>query len=533
MNHASLPFVFAAEGRAVFIDARQLESGATVECDICIVGGGAAGIALARELPGERRNVVLLESGGFEFDGDTQKLAAGKVAGRPTTALDADRLRFLGGTTNHWQGACRPFDPIDFEARAEMPGSGWPVSRDELEPYYRRAHAICELGPYTYEPAAWIGRGPPPFDFGTGARMRTILFQNSPPTRFGTAYRDELARAVQLFVYLNANVVDIATTEDAREVTGLRVACLKGPTFRVRARHYILAAGGIENARLLLNARSVEKNGLGNENDLVGRFFMDHPGIFKTAKILFTEPYENFAFYDHRSAKGIKIYAGFAATEEVLRREHLPNFHFLIDRDEPTSVVSLRSVYRSVKTGRTPDRLGFHLGRIIGDLDGIARVIYRRALGRDPPLYSTFYMSECLPDPASRVTLTSETDALGLHRVQLDWRLPADFEATMRRAHEIFGEELGRAGLGRLRLNTAATTHDPMTEIENMHHHMGTTRMHADPKHGVVDANCRIHGKANLFIAGSSIFPTYSHDGPTLTLLALALRLADHLKSLG
>ncbi len=361
------------------------------------------------------------------------------------------------------------------------------------------------------------------------------MFQNSPPTRFGTVYRDDLARPETVAVYLNANLVDIETNANASLVKRLRIACLAGPQFWAEAPVFVLAAGGIENARLLLNADKVERAGLGNGNDLVGRFFMDHPNIAKTANIVFSARYPNFAFYDYHRVRGIKIYGFLTLTAETLRREGLPNFYLGLDKgqlaDESASVASLRSIYKSLRGGHWPDHLGFHLRRVVGDLDGLATTLYERALHREPPLFSTFYSCECPPDPASRVSLVAERDALGLRRAELDWRLPGDFAATMQRAHRLIGEELGRLGLGRLRINTAETTQDPMSAIENGHHHMGTTRMHRDPKQGVVDADCRVHGKANLFIAGSSVFPTYSHDDPTMTIVALALRLADHLKA--
>lgn len=522
----------------MFLDARKVEAGSVVRGDVCIVGAGAAGITLARELTSPRNRIILLESGGFEFEAATQDLYAGRSVGlsREMPPLDSDRLRFLGGTTNHWDGSCRPFDSLDFERRDAIPHSGWPFDRAALDPFYRRAQVICQLGPYDYDPVHWAVGMAAPFDFGAGARLRTGMFQNSPPTRFGTAYRDDLARPETLSVYLHANVVDIEVSENARAVRRLRVACLDGPRFSVEAKTYILAAGGVEIPRLLLNADAVETAGLGNANGLVGRFFMDHPNISKTANILFTRDYPNFGFYDYHVVRGIKIYGYLTLTPETLRRERLPNFYLSLNKghlaDESTSVASLRSLYKSVRQGEWPDDLGFHLRRILGDLGGLAETLYEHAVHGEPPLYSTFYSCECPPDPESRVTLIADRDALGMRRVQLDWRLPADFEATMKRAHRLVGEELGRLGLGRLRINSAETTQDPMTAIENGHHHMGTTRMHPDPKQGVVDADCRVHGKSNLYIAGSSLFPTYSDDDPTMTLVALAVRLADHLKQL-
>jgi choline dehydrogenase-like flavoprotein len=318
-------------------------------------------------------------------------------------------------------------------------------------------------------------------------------------------------------------------------VTGLRVASLGAAQFRVTARRYVLAAGGIENPRILLNADRAEKDGLGNANGLVGRYFMDHLGASKTANIVFSDKYPNFGFYDYHVVNGTKVYGCFHATAETQRWEALPNFHITLQpghlADVSTSVASLRTLYKSIRAGKWPNDLGYHLGRIIGDLDGLAASLYHEVRNDQPPLFTTSYTAECPPDPESRVKLIDARDAFGLRRVALDWRIPADFAATMQRAHRLLGEELGRVGLGRLRINTAETTGDPMELANNGHHHMGTTRMHDDPKHGVVDADCRVHGKANLYIAGSSVFPTYSRDNPTYTLVALAIRLADHLKS--
>jgi choline dehydrogenase-like flavoprotein len=361
------------------------------------------------------------------------------------------------------------------------------------------------------------------------------VFQNSPPTRFGSVYRDDLARPESLQALLHANLVGIETSGDAGAVTGLRVAALGRPQFRVEAAQVILATGGIENARLLLNADAVERGGLGNGNDLVGRFFMDHPYLWKTANIVFAEDYPTLAFYDYRIRDGIKVDGFIGLTAEAQRREGLPNLMFSLDRgqlaDESTGVAALRSMYRSARNGHWPDHLGHQLGRVIGDLDGLAGTLYRRATHREPILYSVSFACECPPDPASRVSLIAERDALGQRRVQLDWRLPGEFREILMRALQILGEEIGRAGIGRLRLNATEEVDDVMASLENGHHHMGTTRMHDDPKQGVVDRNCRVHGKSNLYIAGSSIFPTYSYDDPTMTIVALALRLADHLKA--
>lgn len=513
---------------AMFVDATKLPQGETIQADICIVGAGAAGITLARDMANGHRRIALFESGGLEYSDETQKLYAGESVGQDFPPLEADRLRYFGGTTNHWSGGCRPFDALDLE--------GWPFGREALDPYYRAAQKILQLGPFAYDPKEWEDGNDQPLSFGAQSRILTGIFQYSPPTRFGTVYRRDLERAEAVTVYLSANLVDIDTDEHAREVTGLQLACLKGPRFRATAKYYVLAAGGIENARLLLTSNRVQKAGLGNGNDLVGRYFMDHADVFNAATVLFNDAYPALAFYNPHTVRGQNVQGFLFASADAARREGLPPFCIGIQAgsmpDKELAKKSLLAVYHSIAEGHVPEHLGFHLVQMARGVEWAADDIYNRLRRNRPRVFSTIYSCGAPPDRDSRVTLSDATDALGVRRVRLDWRLPSDFEQSMQRAHEILGEELGRAGLGRLRINSAETGPSPMQSIENAHHHMGTTRMDRSPSQGVVDENCRVHGIANLFVAGSSVFPTYSFDNPTMTIVALALRLSDHLKQL-
>jgi choline dehydrogenase-like flavoprotein len=517
----------------MFLDARTLTEGTRIEADICIIGAGAAGITLARDLADGKRRIALIESGGLEFDEETQELYEGQNTGQAFTPLVADRLRYLGGTTNHWSGSCHPFDPIDFEQRPYIRSSGWPFERAALEPYYRRAQEICQLGPFSYDPKDWAEDGAAPLDLGAEARLTTSIYQYSPPTRFGEVYRQDLTNAPDLTVYLNTNVAAIETDPGAKAVTGLRLACLHGPKLHARAKLYVLAAGGIENPRLLLNANAVQKAGLGNAADLVGRYFMDHPFIPNAATVLLNQKPSALALYAGVEREGHKAAGYLYPIPAVQRREQLPAFSMGLQAgslpDKDFAKLSAIAIWHAVRAGHWPRDLGFHIARIWRGVEWEAGSVYDRLAHAEPAAYSVNYMCECPPDPASRVTLIDDVDALGLRRVALDWRLPDDFAKTTRRAHELLAEDLGRTGLGRLRLNFADA--ELRDAVQNAHHHMGTTRMHRDPKQGVVDENCRIHDMANLYVAGSSVFPTYSFDDPTMTIVTLALRLSDHLKA--
>jgi choline dehydrogenase-like flavoprotein len=522
--------------KSMFVDARTLPGGITLDADVCIIGGGAAGIVLARDLAGGGRNINLFESGGFNFDEKTQDLYAGETAGQPLQPLTAERLRFFGGSTNHWSGGCRPFDDQDFEAYPYIACSGWPIRLKDLADFYRRAHVICQLGAYTYDARDWATGAIVPLPFGDDSTLRTGMNQYSPPTRFGEVYRQDLATAAGVTVYLHANVVDIEANESASQVTGLRLACLDGGRqFRARAKVYVLATGGIENPRLLLSANAVQKGGLGNGNDLVGRYFMDHPYIPNAATLILSKPNPSLAFYQARAVRATTVQGYLHPTAEIRRRQELPSFGIAFSPGSLPEVSgvkeSLWSMYQAVAAGRWPDHLGDHVALVLRKVESEAQDKYYRWLDSKPLLYSINYSCECPPDRDSRVTLDDNIDALGMRQVRVDWRLPGDFERSLHRGLGLLAQELGRTGIGRLRINPLLSGPSGFQGVENGHHHMGTTRMHDDPRQGVVDANCRVHGISNLFVGGSSVFPTYSFDNPTMTIVALTLRLSAYLKS--
>ena len=260
----------------MFVDAHEVPEGTILDTDICIIGAGAAGITLAREFIDAPFRTSLLESGGLEYDAATQELYRGRNVGRKYFELDACRLRYFGGTTNHWGGYCRPLNAIDFEEHSWAPYSGWPFGLEELLPYYHRAQNVCELGEYGYDNVYLQDHaGGELFPLNEGQMVTEVI--QIAPTRFGQVYRPTIKAAANVTSYLNANVTNAEAGETQNEITRLRVATLNGRRFWITAKYYILAAGGIENARLLLVSNETRTAGLGNENDLVGRFFMDHP----------------------------------------------------------------------------------------------------------------------------------------------------------------------------------------------------------------------------------------------------------------
>jgi choline dehydrogenase-like flavoprotein len=505
-------------------EADAVDAGRELECDVCIIGAGAAGITLAAELKGHGHAVILLESGGHAREAETQDLYAGETLGAPQYPLQLSRLRYLGGTTNHWAGTCRPFDAEDFEVRDWIPDSGWPIRRADLDAYYSRAHPLLDLGPNDYSEQQWPGMtAKGPLLEGERDIEFKLLQHSSPTTRFAQKFEPLLSSVDGPQVFLHANVEEIRAQRDGRTIETVAVRTLAGNRFSVRARKFVVAAGGIENARLLLLSDSVAPAGLGNDQDLVGRYFMDHPGALPFAVLVHLDPaYERIE--REKKIDGVRILSGMTLTPEVRAREGLLASGMYMRR--PMTIEKLRDFqfYNVIEVVKgNIDETDLEMIRLLDAL---------KTEGSEERATLCWIRSEQAPNRDSRVTLGEDRDALGQRRCRLDWRLSELNHHTFRTAATRYAEVLTRAGVGRVRLMPWLLGDDTQwwNEVSPGWHHMGTTRMASDPQHGVVDANARVFGLDNLFVAGASVFATSSYVNPTLTLVALAIRLADHLK---
>lgn len=494
----------------MLLSPADVPAGSVLRSDVCIVGAGAAGITLARELRGSALRVLLIESGGFEPDEQTQALADGRSVGKSYFALRSSRLRYFGGTTNHWQGFSRPLDPVDFEPRKGMERSGWPISRSDLDPFYEQAHDLLQLGPYEYSPQRLgeaIKASPFPFD---PKRASTIVIRfSSPPTHFGQAYREDILAADNVQLVLHSTVVELDADEAARNVRRIRAKRFDASEFQVEASAFVLAAGGLENPRLLLASNRVKPEGLGNDYDLVGRFFMEHQhvdgGVLTIAPGRHSPQLYEMNWLDSHPFRG-----AIALSAAFLRSQGALNFTAtLLDLD-------------AAESKRLVEEIG---ARPLEDL-------LRRSgqITEHLRFFELGVMGEQEPNPASRVTLSQDRDALGMRKIRLDWQLTDKDHENLRLALGALAGEFGRLGIGRLMSAMERGPEKSAPKVNGGHHHMGTTRMSADPRTGVVDSDCKVHGMGNLYVAGSSVFSTSGSANPTLTLVALALRLSRHLK---
>lgn len=491
----------------MLIDAHDLQPGHVLEGDVVIVGAGACGITLAHLLARAGAEVVLLEGGGKQYTQSSQDLYQGPAEGtclEPGSAyLSATRLRYLGGTTNHWAGWCRPLDPVDFERRDWIADSGWPIAYEEFEAHIPAAAAILETLPFPESPdpdyGAWSL-----FDRSTIAVKR--IFHFSPPVRFRLKYGRELETSDRIRLVLEANVLNLRLEPEGGRVAAVEAASQPGRPFTARGRLVVLAAGGIENARLLLASNDVRRRGLGNEHDLVGRFFMDHPHR-RLGTVLLWEPPPDLRAYRSPKDDSQRRMPTIALSEDYRRRQGLLG-------------ASLQLVQRQ---------------RADPDDDLVRAIAGLRALAEETPeperrpLEAIVNIrAEQSPNRESRVRLDEDVDRFGLPRARLDWRLADQDLRTLTETARVMGAELARTGVGRLR--ALIDPEDPWRGTVGGEHHLGTTRMAASPRAGVVDSNCRLFDVDNLYVAGSSVFPTAGYVNPTFSLVTLAVRLARHLQ---
>ena len=511
------------------------------DTEVCIIGAGAAGLTVARRLLAKGRSVVLLESGGRDYEAAIADLNAGENVGEDYYELEHSRLRFFGGTTAIWGGRCAELDPIDLEARDWVPHSGWPVAFDELVRWYREARPLFDLAPEAATAEALRRAGVPVPAFDPDRLTTPVWAFDMRFNRFAQEGCRDLIDHPRCEIVLHATVTSIDAAPSASGVEQVRARSLNGRTLTVRARIFVLAAGGIENPRILLASNQVLANGLGNQGDAVGRYFMEHPHA-RGGRVVEARAWPLLkAFGRRHRIAGQDLAALIAPSPRVQREQRILNSSLTVVARQPerkTQFWGMRA-YSRIKHDMAPTRRGRALWVTTKKLAGWAQrrvdplrpwLLHR--LGRVD--IALLVRAEQAPNPESRVLLSDERDALGVPRVKLDWRLGELDVRSVETLVRTLGSELERLGLGKV--EPAAWLSDPAggwrtDPLISAHpiggyHHIGTTRMSADPRHGVTDARARVHGLPNLYVAGSSLFPTGGWANPTLTIVALALRAA-------
>ena len=457
--------------------------------EFCIFGSGPAGMTLALKLAERGRRVVLVEAGGLEFGEWSQDHYKGTVIGDRYHDLSHARLRMFGGTSNHWAGHCIPLEAEDYLPRPFAAHTGWPISIEDVGPYLSEACGILEI-PDDFEQQDYAGS------------VRKTRFQWSPPVLFGEKYHASIAASSNLAVYLETALVGFE-----REGQRIRAATLRrrsGETFSLRAGQFIMCMGGIENSRMLLWINEQNNRELIPSPDMIGRYWMEHPHA-QLGEVLFENLPPGFFHNDE---------ATFALTRARQDQEDLFNAALQVEKYS----------YSRTKA-------------LVADIACVAPALGKRllhGLGRKLVCGARLHGQwEQAPVPDNRVSLGAERDAFGIPRPELHWRRSDRDRRTIVETVRIFAEDLADFGMGRVRL-ADWIVHDraiPSDGMMAIWHHMGGTRMSDDPSAGIVNRDLRVHGLGNLYVAGSSVFPTGGYANPTLMIVQLSLRLADKLSS--
>lgn len=525
------------------VDVESLGPEADLTADVAVVGAGAAGITLALELARLGREVLLIEGGSRTPDPEIQALHEIDCVGRPMRPNYLPRLRQFGGTCNLWAGRAMRLSPEDLRPRPAVPEGAWPLEAGELEALYAEAERILGLPtPGAFDPGRWLVQASAAERalLRTGNLVPTVSLWAVRPRRFAADFARPLESNRRIRILLGAQAIGLAETEEGGRVRAVRLRTLAGRDLEARARVVVLACGGLENARLLLLSTDRRPEGLGNGNGLVGRFFMDHPrAVWGRVELV---PGAALRMLRGRPIPGGKVQLGLAAAPRI-RAERGLLHHYLTLESEHSSYarerydVAVQVAKRVLRRGHAGGRFDFKgvlasrtpdLLYLLTPKEILPHWAYRLAwsaralLPRRPRPERLVLVHFCEQplDPESRVTLSDRRDALGVPMLRLDWRIQPEVVRAMEGLSDLLGKELVRTGLGRL----LAEREEP--RFTDASHHMGTTRMGKDPRTSVVDPFGRVHGIANLWIAGSSIFPSGGHANPTLTIVALALRQA-------
>jgi choline dehydrogenase-like flavoprotein len=500
--------------------------------DVCIAGAGAVGITLAVELARKGKKVLLLEGGGAIREDSSQALYDSEIAGLPHRGIHTGRIRVKGGTTVRWGGQILELDAMDFMPRPGIPGSGWPFPKTELTSFYEHAlHLEGLANVERSDEAVWHDLGLP---FAQFADLDAYLSRWCPEPNFARLHNKTLTNHPNIHLWLHSNAVELLTekTSEGEAATGIRSRTLTGIEAVFQARHYIFALGGIESSRFFLQPRP---GGLPwNRSGLLGRHFQDH--VDCNAALI--EPHDLHQFhelFDPIITRGFK-YLPKLRLPPQLQAEHniLSAGSTMFFEDTGKVRTQAKNTARNLVRGRLRDITTENLRHTARHIPMLFRQVWRYKIQRRtyaPSEVRIFLRVHCQQEPTSQssITLTDQRDPLGLLRIRFDWKISERELETIRQYVLVAQRSL--AGIARIIPEEDLMSGSPnfLARCDDSNHHMGGMRMSTSDTTGVVDTNLRLYGLTNTYICSSAVFPCSGFSNPTHTVLALALRLSDHL----
>lgn len=525
----------------MLIDAREFKSPQNFSADICIVGAGVAGIVLANELRSINKSIILLEAGGEKYDDNIQQFYSAQSYPENFPDPLGSRIRALGGSCNRWENSTERLDAIDFEKRSWVSDSGWPINYSDLTSYYGIAEDYCSVGSDGYSVGNWEDKGG--FENicqESDAWIPSIVKSALPPTRFFDKYRSNISGRPNVRVYSHAAITDLSFDIHGQTVNSVTFQANPYVKHQVKAKIIVFSMGGIESARLLLQFNQKYNDALGNKNDNVGRYFMEHPTIraaqfYPIGGKALPEAYKGVFDNSRRIRLRLKL------NEKTQNNYQCNNLRIFFNpkprRILSDGISSSHLVFDALTDAEWPDNFGQHLSNILGDIDLLADSVSRNVFDKrlfqssdDITGYQIISMIEQTPNRDNRIMLGDEKDPFGNQRVKIKWHLSESDKKKAWKSLELLSKDAGLSAWGRVKLLPERSNRIWGSQLGFGQHHIGTTKMGTSMQNGVVDQDCRVFGTKNLYMAGSSVFPTGGHVPPTLTIAALAVRLADTIK---
>jgi choline dehydrogenase-like flavoprotein len=526
----------------LILNAENFSEPKEFSCDICIVGAGVAGIVVARELLGSNKSIIMMESGHELYNESIQNLYKSNRKPKIFPDTSVSRLRMLGGSSNHWGNSTERLDPIDFEKRGWVPNSGWPFSYSTLEPFYNTAEKYCGVGDYDdqYSLDYWLEKAPFKDYFPDSELMKSAIIKSSLiPVRFFKQYGPDLLEDENVQIISGANITEVDYSPESENISGISFNTIKSIKHTIKAKLFIMCLGGIENARMLLNFNQDYDDRIGNLHGNVGRYLMEHPTIrgahFYPLNGRLPSMYESI-YKDE-----IMLKARLKLKEETQYKYETNNLRMmLVARTEEAlshGVSSAHILSNHFENADIADNFGTHLVNVLSDIDVLANIFAKQTfdfeLNEDVFKFSGYQlvsMIEQTPDRSNRITLSDKEDILGIKKINIDWTISDEDKNLAWRSLDLIAKDPSINRKGRFRVLKERESRLWSSQLGFGSHHIGTTRISSSYKTGVVDPKCRVYGTNNLYIGGSSVFPTGGHVPPTLTIVAMSIKLADDIK---
>jgi choline dehydrogenase-like flavoprotein len=512
------------------MDLEQMAPGEPIHSGICIVGGGIAGLVLATQMASAGIDVTLLEAGGLELEDRSQALYEAEMGQTRHTGTTLGRFRTFGGSSTRWGGQLLSYPEAILHPVPGSPSHAWPLASRELEHHYEQVLAIFQIPPLPFDDTLLTALGHDTVAFPPDVALRYSKWAPFQRRNLAQTIGRECLDSAKIKLYTHANVASLEGSDGA--IRNARVLDYSGRAFLFTAEHFVVCCGTVESSRLLLLSPDVP-----DPYGQIGRGFGDHislPVALLGSKARSAVSRMLGPFF----ADGVLYTPKIEAASELQRDANLLAVmaHFTIEEPEDSGISAVRNVLTSIQHRRLKEALTKNLVPMIRGIGDIVRLAWalkvkkRRGISSRATMRLNIDLEQSL-DAGNRVTLSDNVDALGLRKAMVHWTVSEQERETVRRFAPMVRDRLESIGIPAFEWDPAISTGATIT-LTDTYHPFGGLRMGSDPQVSAVDTQLKVHGTSNLYVASCAVFPSGGSSNPTFTLMALTMRLADHLRSL-